>query len=66
MVPAQTVAIDDEPLDSKTSETTRTVYGQSSGITFLSARCARFPCPTSRRDVPLSGRASPVQNGGKL
>ena len=66
MVPAQTVAIDDEPFDSKTSETTRTVYGDSSGITILSARCARLPCPTSRREVPRNGRASPVQNGGKL
>ena len=29
-VPPQTVAIDEEPLDSRMSETTRTVYGKSS------------------------------------
>jgi hypothetical protein len=29
-VAPQTVAMDDEPLDSSTSETTRTVYGNSS------------------------------------
>ena len=37
IVPEHTVAIDDEPLDSKTSETTLTVYGQSDGKTFVSA-----------------------------
>ena len=31
------VAIEDDPFDSSTSETTRTVYGQSSGITFFRA-----------------------------
>ena len=36
-VPAQTEAIEEEPLDSKTSETILTVYGQSVGITFFSA-----------------------------
>ena len=29
-VPPQTVAIEDEPLDSRMSETTRTVYGKAS------------------------------------
>ena len=66
MVPEQTVAIEDEPLDSNTSDTTRTVYGQSAGIIPFKARCAKFPCPTSLRDVPLMGLASPVENGGKL
>ena len=37
IVPEQTVAIDDEPLDSSTSETTLTVYGQSFGNTLLKA-----------------------------
>ena len=66
MVPEQTVAIEDDPLLSKTSLTTRTVYGQSSGTIPLRARCAKFPCPTSRLEVPRIGRASPVQKGGKL
>ena len=65
IVPEQTVAMEDEPFDSNTSETTRTVYGQSAGITFKGTR-AKLPCPTSRRDVPRNGRASPVQKGGKL
>ena len=66
MVPEQTVAIEDEPLLSKTSLTTRTVYGQSSGTIPFKARCAKLPCPTSRRDVPRIGLASPVEKGGKL
>ena len=37
IVPEHTVAIDDDPFDSRTSETTLTVYGQSSGNTFPSA-----------------------------
>ncbi len=41
----QTDAIDDEPLDSKMSETTRTVYGKSSidGTTGTRARSASAP-----------------------
>ena len=66
MVLAQTVAMDEDPLLSNTSDTTLTVYGQSSGIMPLSARCAKLPWPTSRREVPLIGRASPVEKGGKL
>ena len=66
IVPEQTVAIEDDPFDSKTSLTTLTVYGHSSGIIPLSPLWAKLPCPTSRLDVPLRGRASPVQNGGKL
>src|SRR5690606_21261105 len=66
MVPLQTVAIDDDPFDSNTSETTRTVYGKSSGIILFNARCAKFPCPTSLLEVPRIGLASPVEKGGKL
>ena len=67
-VPAHTVAMDDEPLDSRISLTKRMVYGHSSvgGNTGFSARSARLPCPTSRRLVPRKGRSSPVENGGKL
>src|SRR5690606_23805649 len=65
-VPEQTVAIEEEPLDSNTSETILTVYGQSAGIIPFNARCAKFPCPTSLREVPLKGLASPVEKGGKL
>ena len=41
----QTDAIDDEPLDSRISETTRIVYGNSSpsGITGTRARSASAP-----------------------
>ena len=49
-----TVAIEDEPFDSRMSETMRIVYGKSSyaGSRGWMARSARFPCPISRRDVP--------------
>ena len=66
MVPEHTVAIEEEPFDSNTSETTRTVYGQSSGTIPFNALCAKFPCPISLREVPLKGLASPVEKGGKL
>ena len=66
-VPAQTVAIDEEPLDSRMSETTRIVYGFSSpGKTFLNERIAKLPLPISRRPVPRFWRASPVENCWKL
>ena len=44
-VPAHTVAIDDEPLDSRISDTTRTAYGFSSptGTIGLRALNARLP-----------------------
>src|SRR5919107_2155818 len=63
-----TDAIDDEPFDSKMSDTMRIVYGKSSnaGRTPWSARSARLPCPISRRDVPRTGRTSPVENGGEV
>ena len=63
-----TDAIDDEPFDSRMSDTIRIVYGNSSyaGRSGWIARSARFPCPISRRDVPRIGLTSPVENGGKL
>src|SRR3569832_2099197 len=47
----QTVAIDDEPLDSVISDTRRMVYGNSSadGSIGRMARHASFPWPISRR-----------------
>src|SRR3954468_13900141 len=64
----QTDAIDDDPFDSRMSETIRIVYGNSSnaGRTPWIARSARLPWPISRREVPRIGRTSPVENGGKL
>ena len=65
-VPAHTVAIDEEPLDSRIWLTKRTVYGKSAGICPFKARHARWPWPISRRPTPRCALASPVQNGGKL
>ena len=64
----QTDAIDDEPFDSRMSETTRIVYGKSStdGTTGTSARSASAPWPMSRRLGPRMKPASPTENGGKL
>jgi hypothetical protein len=64
----QTEAIDDDPLDSRMSETTRIVYGKSScdGITGTRARSASAPWPMSRRLGPRMKPASPTENGGKL
>src|ERR1043166_2773004 len=66
--PPQIDAIDDDPFDSRMSDTTRMVYGNDSngGNTLCSARSARFPWPISRREVPRIGFTSPVENGGKL
>ena len=66
--PPHTLAIDDEPFDSRISETTRKVYGKSSwlGSTCSMERDARLPWPTSRREAMRSILASPVENGGKL
>ena len=63
-----TDAIEDEPLDSRMSDTTRIVYGNSSGsgTTGTSARSARAPWPMSRRLGPRMKPASPTENGGKL
>ena len=64
----QTDAIDDEPLDSRMSDTTRIVYGNSSvdGTIAVSARSASAPWPMSRRLGPRMKPASPTENGGKL
>jgi hypothetical protein len=66
--PEQTVAIELEPFDSRMSETMRIVYGNSSygGSSAASARSASAPWPISRRLVPRTGFASPVEKGGKL
>ena len=63
-----TVAIEDEPLDSVISDTTRMVYGNSSidGITASTPRLARRPWPISRRLGPIMRPASPTEYGGKL
>jgi len=62
------VAIDDEPLDSRMSDTMRMVYGNISagGIMGRIARSARAPCPISRLAGDLMGLISPTLNGGKL
>jgi hypothetical protein len=67
-VEPHTDAIDVEPFEESTSETTRIAYGNSSslGTTDSNARSASAPCPMSRRFGPRIGRASPVENGGKL
>src|ERR687885_51663 len=64
----QTEGIDDEPFDSKMSETTPIVYGKSStlGTTGTSARSASAPWPMSRRFGPRMKPASPTENGGEL
>src|ERR687885_606046 len=61
-----TDAIDDDPLDSRMSDTTRMVYGNSSweGIIGTSARSASAPWPMSRRFGPRMKPASPTENGG--
>src|SRR5919112_6288114 len=63
-----TDAIDDEPFDSKMSETTRIVYGNSSidGTIGTSARSASAPWPMSRRLGPRMKPASPTENGGRV
>ena len=63
-----TVAIDDDPFDSRMSETTRSTYGDSSsaGSTASIARDASAPWPISRRPTPPMRPTSPTENGGKL
>src|ERR671915_2357853 len=63
-----TDAIDEEPFDSRMSDTTRIVYGKSSidGTTGTSARSASAPWPMSRRFGPRMKPASPTENGGEL
>src|SRR5215469_13908053 len=64
----QTEAIDEDPFDSVTSDTTRIVYGKLSlaGNNGRMARHASFPCPISRRLGEPNRPASPVEYGGKL
>src|SRR4051812_6473880 len=66
--PLHTVAMDDEPFDSRISDTMRIVYGKLSygGRIACSARSASAPWPISRRETPRTGFTSPVENGGKL
>ena len=67
-VDPHTAAIEVEPFDISASETTRTVYGNSSndGSTGSNARSASSPWPISRRPGPRRKRASPTEYGGKL
>ena len=67
-VEPQTDAIDDEPLLSSVSDTSRSVYGNStsSGIIGRRARSASAPWPMSRRLGPRMKPVSPTLNGGKL
>src|ERR687889_2355588 len=64
----QTEAIELEPFDSRMSDTTRIVYGNSStdGTTGTSARSASAPWPMSRRFGPRMKPASPTENGGEF
>src|ERR1700684_1313824 len=66
--PPQTVAIDDDPFDSKMSDTSRIAYGNSAslGSKLFNARSASAPCPISRRPGPRRNFTSPTENGGKL
>ena len=67
--PPQTDAIDDEPFDSRMSETMRIVYGKSSnaGSTRLQRALGEVAvADLAAADVPRIGRTSPVENGGKL
>src|SRR5579885_3598794 len=67
-VPPQTDAIDDDPFDSRISETSRIVYGNlaGGGSTAFRDRSASMPWPISRRPGPRIGLHSPTENGGKL
>src|SRR5258708_10588502 len=66
--PPHTDAIDEEPFDSRISDTTRTVYGKvsSAGIIGTSARSASAPWPISRRPGPRRNLTSPTEKGGKV
>ncbi len=67
-VAPQTVAIEEEPFDSRMSDTMRIVYGKlsSGGSISRSDRSARAPWPISRRPGPRRNFTSPTENGGKL
>src|SRR3954466_13855452 len=63
-----TDAIDDEPFDSRMSDTTLIVYGNPSwdGTSAPGPRSASARWPISRRFGPRMKPASPTENGGKL
>ena len=65
--PPHTAAMEEEPLDSTVSETTRTVKGKSAsaGMTGRRDFSARAPWPISRRET-RTGFTSPTLKGGKL
>src|SRR5262249_11207564 len=65
-VEPQTDAIDVDPFEDSTSETTRIVYGHSSslGTTGTRARSASAPWPISLRFGEPTRPTSPVENGG--
>jgi ribonuclease PH len=67
-VEEHTAPIEVEPFDSSTSDTRRSVYGNSSssGTTGTRARSASAPWPISRRRGLPMRPTSPVENGGKL
>ena len=64
----QTEAIDEDPFDSRISETMRMTYGNfsMSGIIAAMPRRARLPWPISRRFGEPIIPVSPTENGGKL
>ncbi len=61
-------AMEEDPLEANTSETSKLVYGKTSlaGKTGTKAFSAKAPCPISRRPGPRIGRTSPTEYGGKL
>src|SRR5262244_2511279 len=63
-----TVAIDDDPFDSRMSETTRIAYGHfsSAGSTAVIALSASAPCPISLLPAFFFNDTAPTENGGKL
>jgi hypothetical protein len=61
IMPAQTVAIEEEPLDSNT-QIPHELYKDNQGIMFFQSS----DCFRDLLQVPLKGRASPVEKGGKL
>src|SRR5207249_2976452 len=65
---AHTDAIDVEPLEESTSETSRSAYGNSSaeGTTGSSARSARRPCPNALLDDPLADDLLGERPNGRL
>src|SRR5450755_2660084 len=66
--PPHTVAIDDEPFDSRMSDTNRIAYGKSAsgGSKLSNALSASAPWPISRLPGPRRNFTSPTLNGGKL